>query len=256
MTADEVQAQMERGMALYSNSQWQEAADLFTELLLEPEALSGANEMHWNTAMCFAHLGNLELAEQHVGAGGYSTSDFHHEFARSKYDFTVALYAEGRWTEAADGFAEVLLLPGFDAGGMGDIHWNLGMCFAQLGDWDLAVQHVQAGGYTEEEFRRIAAEQGIPGADSGTDAGQKLEEATALYQAQRWTEAADAFTELLLMPGLPADGMDEVHWNIGMCFAHLGDWDLAFSHVRSQGGDEGEFRRTCTEQGLTPPPEE
>jgi tetratricopeptide (TPR) repeat protein len=253
MTLEEARAAMERAATLYTNRQWQEAADAFTELLLEPEALEGANELHWNTAMCFAHLGNLELAEQHVSAGGYSSDEFHRQFARSAYELAAALYNEQRWSEAADAFVELVLLPGVEASAMGEIHWNVAMCFARLGNWDLALQHVSAGGYTEEEFRRAAAEGGITGADSGADARQRLADAAALYQNQQWSEAADAFTDLLLMPGLPADGMGEVHWNIGMCFAHLDNWELAFSHVRAGGGDEAEFRRTCTDAGLAPP---
>ena len=164
MTAEEVREQMDRATALYKNGEWEAAIDLFSELAIEPEGVQGAEEMHWNMAMCYAHLDDMEKATQHVGASGFAISDFHDQFARSK-----------------------------------------------------------------------------------------LAQAKALYEQQQWDAASSAFTHLLILPGLPADGMEEVHWNIGMCFARLGDWDRAFGHCRSFGGNENEFRQTCIDAGLNPP---
>lgn len=77
--------------------------------------------------------------------------------------------------------------------------------------------------------------------------------AVELYRQDRWNEACDAFAALLLDPGTNADATDEIQWNMAMCFAHLGNWDTAFGHIRASGGDEQAFRRTATEYGLTPP---
>jgi hypothetical protein len=67
---------MAEAQRAYDAGEWNQAADIFAELLTEPEALSGANEMHWNMAMCFARLANFDLALEHVRAGGYDVDEF------------------------------------------------------------------------------------------------------------------------------------------------------------------------------------
>ena len=68
------------------------------------------------------------------------------------------------------------------------------------------------------------------------------DQASQLYANRQWDAAADAFTELLLHPGLSADKMKEIHWNIAMCLAHNGQLDTALGHVRAGGYQESEFR--------------
>jgi TolA-binding protein len=174
MTVEQVREAMDSATALYQGGQWESAADAFTELLLEPEALSGSNEMHWNVAMCFARLGNMELALQHADAGGYSQADFRQAAAeagiagadaeadaRRQFDHAEALYQSESWEQAADAFTELLLMPGFPNNGMDEAHWNIGMCFARLGNMELAVQHAEAGGYNEADFRQACIDAGI-----------------------------------------------------------------------------------------------
>lgn len=255
MSMEQAREQVDRATALYQAGEYQQAADLFGELFLEPEALAGSNEIHWNYAMCLAHLGQLQLAEQHVAAGGYSVSDFHQQYARSVFEFGVQAYNAGDWRQAADRFAELLLLPGFDASGMPDVHWNLALCFARMGDPDTALAHLRAGHCDEEEFRRLAAAEGLHGFDMVVDAETRFREGERLFQDGRYEEAADVFAEVLLMPGSPAGGMGDLHWNIGLCYAHLGNWQLAFEHARVFNNDPAAFRDTCIQRGLQPPEE-
>ena len=168
MTREEAQAQFERGSAAYREERWQEAADLFGDLFFEPEMLDGTNEMHWNYAMCMAHLDNFPLALEHVRAGGYQETDFweicrQHNLRDARHDFDAAveLYRAERWQEALDAFAELTLHPGMPADSLDELHWNMGMCYAQLGDWRLAFEHVEAGHHQSEEFRRVTTERGL-----------------------------------------------------------------------------------------------
>ena len=42
---------------------------MFSQLFVEPQALEGVNELHWNYAMCLAHEGNWPLAIEHGAYG-------------------------------------------------------------------------------------------------------------------------------------------------------------------------------------------
>ncbi len=159
----------EQADQLYQQQRWSEAADAFVELMLHPGLGSDAlAPMHWNVAMCLAHLGDYHTALEHVRAGGYQESDFREamrssntEFARREYDDAVSLYERGEWSAAADAFVELMFSPGVDVGGMPALHWNVAMCFAQLGDWDTAFSHLRAGNQNETEFRNATIERGL-----------------------------------------------------------------------------------------------
>lgn len=257
MTDEEVRQHYDEASQAYSSGDFRRAGEMFSELLIEPEALGGANELHWNYAMCLAHEGNWELALEHVRAAGFQESDFRETMRQSnvtdaRHDFEQAteLYRQQRWSEAADAFTALLLHPGADSGTTAELHWNIAICLAHCGDWETAIGHVRTSGYSESDFRETMRQSNV------TDAGHDFEQATQLYRDQRWSEAADAFTELLLHPGADSSTTDELHWNIAMCLAHLGQWDTAFGHIRSSGGSLDEFRQTCTQQGLTPPADE
>ena len=254
MTEDEVRQRFEDANAAYSAGDWERAGELFSTLLIEPQALEGSNELHWNYAMCLAHQGNWPLALEHVQAGGYNVEDFRRTCAEAdvrdaQHDFEQAtqLYANQQWDAAADAFTALLLSPGLPADSMREIHWNIAMCLAHNHDMQTALEHVRAGGYQESDFRAALQSSNVDLARHDFDA------AVALYNEGRWNEACDAFASLLLDPGIDAGAMDEIQWNIAMCFAHLGNWETAFGHIRASGGDEQEFRRTVTERGLTPP---
>jgi tetratricopeptide (TPR) repeat protein len=161
MTPEEVREAMDQATALYNDGQWEEAADRFADLVIEPEAVHGAEDMHWNMAMCYAHLGEMEKAAQHVGASGYSANDFNDQFARSKQAEAAALYEQGEWDAAAEAFTELLLLPGLPASGTDEVHWNIAMCFACLGDWNKAFGHITEYGNDENEFRQTCIDKGL-----------------------------------------------------------------------------------------------
>ena len=254
MTEEEVRALVEQANTAYAAGEYQHAGEMYSSLFIEPQALEGANELHWNYAMCLVHEGNWPLAIEHVRAGGYDVEEFRRTCAESnlrdaQHDFEQAtqLYTSHQWDAAADAFTELLLNPGLPADSMREIHWNIAMCLAHNNDLSTALEHVRAGGYEESDFRAALQH-------SNVDlARHDFEAAVELYRQGQWSQAADAFAELLLDPGTNADAMDEIQWNIAMCFAHLGNWDTAFGHIRASGGDEQAFRRTVTEYGLQPP---
>lgn len=163
MTRDEVVDRSERAAQAYRGQQYQEAADLYAELFVEPEALDSIAEMHWNYAMCLAHLDQWPLALQHVQAGGYDEATFR-DAARqanirdAEHDFQEAdaLYQAGRYHEACEAFAGLLLHPGYPADQLRLMHWNMAMCFAHLGDFTTALDHIQAGQWSEADFREAA----------------------------------------------------------------------------------------------------
>jgi tetratricopeptide (TPR) repeat protein len=254
MTADEVRQMVDDANAAYAAGDYHRAGELFSTLFIEPEALEGSNELHWNYAMCLVHDGNWPLALEHVRAGGYDVDHFRETCRQSNlrdaehdYQLAAQLYANQQWNEAADAFTELLLHPGLEASLMRDIHWNIAMCLGHGGDYQTALEHVRASGYSEADFRSEFQESNVDLARQGYDA------AAALYTQGRWSEAADAFAELLISPGLAADGMDEIQWNLAMCFAQLGNWETAFGHIAASGNDEQAFRETAIAQGLQPP---
>jgi tetratricopeptide (TPR) repeat protein len=254
LSRDEARAVNEEANEAYATGEFERAAELYSSLLIEPEALQGAAELQWNFAMCLAHLDNWPLALEHVRASGYSEQDFRDACAAAdlrdaQHDFEQAdlLYQNRQWDEAADAFVELLVHPAVTAEMVPELHWNIAMSLAHLGRFDAALEHLRAGGWDEADFRQACH-------DSDVDlARHDHEAAVRLYQEQRWEEAADAFTALLLNPGVGSESTDEIQWNIAMCLAHLGDWETAFGHIRASGGDEGEFRATVTNAGLTPP---
>ena len=154
--------------------------------------------------------------------------------ARQLVDQANAAYAAGDYHRAGEMFSSLLIEPEL-LDGSNQLHWNYAMCLAREGKWPLAIEHVQAGGYDVEEFRRTCRESDV------RDAKHDFEQASQLYTSHQWDAAADAFTELLLHPGLAADQMKEIHWNIAMCLAHNGDLETALGHVRAGGYQESDF---------------
>jgi tetratricopeptide (TPR) repeat protein len=254
MTEDEARQLFDDANTAYAAGEYQRAGEMFSSLLIEPEAVAGAAELHWNYAMCLAREGNWPLAIEHVQASGFDVEDFRRMCAEAgvrdaQHDYEQAsqLYADRQWSAAADAFTELLLHPALPADSMREIHWNIAMCLAHNNDLSTALEHVRAGGHDESAFRAQLDE-----SNSGL-ARADFDSAVALYREGRWSEAADAFAELLLDPATNADATAGIQWTIAMCFAHLGNWDTAFGHVRASGGDEQEFRRIATEYGLQPP---
>jgi len=254
MTEDEVRQLAADASAAYMAHEYERAGEMFSQLFVEPQALEGINEMHWNYAMCLVHQGNWPLAIEHVQAGGYDVEDFRRTCGESDvrdamhdYDEASQLYANRQWDAAADAFTELLLHPGLSADKMKEIHWNIAMCLAHNGQLDTALGHVRAGGYQESEFRGALA-------TSDEDlVRQDFEAAVQLFRKEQYSEAADAFAALLIDPKAPTDINEELHWNLGVCLSKLGDWDAAFGHIRAAGHDEHEFRRRAVEEGMNPP---
>jgi tetratricopeptide (TPR) repeat protein len=254
MTAEEVQQLYDDAAAAYSAGDFARAGEMFSTLLIEPEALEGSNEVHWNYAMCLAHEGNWPLAIEHVRAGGYDVAQFR-EVCRewnlrdAEHDFEEAsqLYQNQQWDAAADAFTELMLHSALDSSTLPQLHWNIAMCLAHTGQLETALAHVRESGYSEADFRAACQQ-------SNVDlARHQFDSASELYNQGRWNEAADAFAELLISPGTSSDEMDELQWNLAMCFAQLGNWDTAFGHIRASGGDEREFRDAAVNAGLQPP---
>ena len=168
------------------------------------------------------------------------------EEVRALYDEASAAYSSGDYKRAGEMFSSLLIEPQALAGS-NEIHWNYAMCLAFEGNWPLAIEHVQAGGYDVAQFRETCRQSNL------RDAQGDFEAAAQLFAQEQWDQAANAFAELLIHPGIAADMMDELQWNIALCSAHLGDWDNAFGHIRASGGDEQAFRETATRRGLQPP---
>ena len=251
MTEDEVQRLVEEANAAYTAGEYQRAGELFSTLFIEPQALEGANELHWNYAMCLAREGNWPLAMEHVRAGGYDVDEFRKTCAdggvrdaEHDYEQATQLYAAQQWDAAADTFTGLLLHPGLPADSTREMHWNIAMCLAHLNDMNTALEHVRVGGYEESDFRSALDKSNVR---------HGVEAASELYYQGHWSQAAEAFAELLLDPGTNADQMANMHWNIANCYAMLGDWEVALGHIRASGWDEQEFRRSVIEAGLQPP---
>jgi tetratricopeptide (TPR) repeat protein len=256
MTEDEVRALYESADQAYSSGDYHRAGELFSQLLIEPNALAGSNEIHWNYAMCLVHEGNWPLAIEHVQAGGYDVAQFREACAQAnlrdaQHDFEQAsqLYQSQQWDAAANAFVELLVHPSVPAESMRELHWNIAMCLAHTGDYHTAIEHVRAGGYSETDFNEAL------GRSNSDLAVRQLDAAVELYNQGQWSQAAEAFAELLISPAVSADSMDELQWNLAMCFAHLGNWDTAFGHIRASGGDEQAFRQRAIDSGLEPPAE-
>jgi tetratricopeptide (TPR) repeat protein len=254
MTTDEVTQQYHDATDAYSSGDFRRAGELFSALLIEPNGVAYSNDLHWNYAMCLAHLGDWPTAMEHVRASGYQESDFRESMRQSnvrdaEHDYREAdqLYQQQRWSEAAAAFVELMVHPGLGSDVLAPMHWNVAMCLAHLGDYSTALEHIRASGYQESDFRQAMR-------SSNTDfARHEYQQAVAMYEAQQWSQAGDAFAELMFSPGVDASSMPGLHWNLGMCLAHLGEWDTAFGHVRAGHHDEQEFIRAVTASGLTPP---
>lgn len=254
MTRAEAAAHQEEAVRQYQARNYGRAAELYADLFVEPEAMAGIHGIHWNYAICQAHLGNFPLALEHVGASGYSEQEFHAACAadnivdaRAELSRAYQLFQGERWQEAADAFVGLLLHPGFPSDEVAAVHWNVAACFAHLDDFHTALQHVGVSGHSEQEFREACRQWNV------RDARHDYAHAGELFRAHRWQEACDEFAALLLHPGFPAEEVAAMHWNVAMCFAHLGDWHTALQHVGAGQHDEHRFREECTRGGLHPP---
>ncbi len=79
MTAeDDARALWAQAQEAFGREDWQHAVDLFAEMMLSPgvEAHVATHELQWNMGVCYAHLGQTDLARQHFQAGGYSESSY------------------------------------------------------------------------------------------------------------------------------------------------------------------------------------
>jgi tetratricopeptide (TPR) repeat protein len=254
MTEDQVREHLQTASSAYSSGDYARAADLFGELFVEPQAMQALNEVHWNFAMCQAHLGNMPNALEHVRAAGYDEAQFREACRQSNirdaqgdFEAAVELYRAERWSEAADAFTELLLHPGIPNEQSNAIHWNLAMCLAHLSRWEPALGHIRSAGYDERQFREACRQSNL------SDAEHDFAAACTLFADGNYNAASEAFAALMIHPGMPVGSMRELHWNLAMSMAHLGQWDTAFGHVRAGNQDVAEFRRTATERGLNPP---
>lgn len=153
-----------------------------------------------------------------------------------------ALYQAHQYEAAATKFTELLLHPDFPSDGMRQVHWNIGMCYVRLNNRDLAVDHFQAGSWSESEYGPVLQEQAANEHQAMVDAARAvLKDADSLYMSGSYSQAADRYAELLLHPGLPSDGMDEVHWNLGMCFFQLGNDELGRQHMAAGNYPESAY---------------
>lgn len=165
----DAQHDYEQADALYQAGQYREACDAFAGLLLHPGySADQVRLMHWNMAMCFAHLDDFPAALEHIQAGQWSEDDFReatrasnlrdaqHEFQRAD-----ELYRAGRYGEACELFADLLLQPGYPADQLTLMNWNMAMCFAHMDQWDTAFAHIQAGHFNEADFRHQCEESGL-----------------------------------------------------------------------------------------------
>jgi tetratricopeptide (TPR) repeat protein len=209
----------------------------------------GRQALEWDLGMCHARLGDRDTAIRHFEAGGWPESQYSEHLpaapadpeteARQLMDEAQRLYESGDYQGAANSFTMLLLHPGLPADGARETNWNLGMCAARLGDRDGAVRYFQAGGWSETEY----AQHLPPGEASSqeTEARGLLQQANDLYNSGQYSAAADAYVNLLLHPGLPADGMREIHWNVGMCFFRMGNDDLGREHMQAGGWSESDY---------------
>jgi hypothetical protein len=168
MSAEEAREQFELAAQLYADQRYDEAAAIFGTLFLEPEALEGTAEMHWNYAMCLAHLDQWPLAIEHVRAGGYDEAQFREAARQSNirdaahdYEQADAMYQAGDYRGACDAFAALLLHPGYPADQLRLMHWNMAMCFAHMDDFHTAIEHIRAGQWSEDDFREAAVASGL-----------------------------------------------------------------------------------------------
>lgn len=249
---DDAHQLWDRAQAAYASQDWRGAADLFAELILSPDIdpHAATHELHWNLGVCYAHMGNVELARQHFEAGGYSESDFQHmlgqqatDQAHELWDQAQAAFSAEQWEHAADLFAELVLSPGIEAHvAAHELQWNLGVCYAHMGNNDLARQHFQAGGYTEADFQHLL------GNLASDQAHHLWDQAQAAFHAQQWEQAADFFADLILSPGVDAHAsVHELQWNLGMCYAHMGNMDLARQHFEAGGYSQHEYQPALDE---------
>ena len=254
MTRDEAAQVHETAAEAYRSGDYQRAGELFSSLLLEPEAMEGSDEIQWNYALCLAHLGDWDLAIQHVEAAGYDEATFRDTCAqtgltdaRHAHEEATALYVAQQWAAAAEAFAAVAEHSDLDPGALPEVNWNIAMSLAHTGDLDGALRYLQASGYSDEQFRAAAQQSGVDFVE------HDFRIASDLYSAGSYADAADAFAWMLLDPNVPNDISDEIHWNVAMCQARLGEWDAAFGHVEASHASEEEFRQQLASSGVEVP---
>lgn len=254
MTRDEVEQVHSEADQAYQSGDYGRAGDLFSSLLIEPEALEVSSEIQWNYALCLAHLGNWDLAIQHVQAAGYDEETFRTTCADTgltepsyAYEQAVNVYQQRDWDAAANAFRDLLDRPDLDAAARPELMWNLAMCLAHRGDFDEAFDQIAMSGYSEQDFRDTARQSGVDFSE------RDFRRASELYSNGYHEDAADAFAWMLLDPGVPSGIGDEIHWNLAMCQAHLGQWDAAFGHLQESHGEVQDFRDRLAASGVTVP---
>ena len=165
------------------------------------------------------------------------------EDAEALYADGKALYEAGSYEEAADRFAELLWHPDFPTDGTREVHWNLGMCFVRLNNREKAIAQFEAGGWPESEYKAALQEQSEKMDEARTDSAKALlQEANDLFNAGSYEAAAGKYAELLIDPGLPATGMNECHWNLGLCYFQLGDDERGRGHMAAGHYADSDYR--------------
>jgi hypothetical protein len=259
------QAVLASATEAYQNHEWQRAAEGYAALLNDPDAQALHHRIANNYALCQHQLGDNALAAHYMEVAGAPAEEVEHyralaaqhpdapaasTHAQQLAQQGTAHFHAQEWQQAIDTWSQLFLDPGYPADAALDVHWKLAVCYAHLDgpdDWHTAVAHAQAAGYAERDL--VAA----VGPMRARDAHALYTHACDLYLSGQWQQAADAFGHLFITTGVPAGEEPAVHMNIALCYAHLGEWDTAFEHVRAVHGDEDGFYRAVIADGLTPP---
>jgi tetratricopeptide (TPR) repeat protein len=157
----------------------------------------------------------------------------------------------GQFTKALDLFADLAFHPGTTAEMLPALHWNMGICHAETGDLEAAFAQVRAAQMSEDEFRVTLAERGVPTDPDQLALRRLYTKASDLVRSESFQAALDEFTELMIHPALTTELAGPIHWDMALCFAHLGDWEKAEAHINTAGYDIGEFHKAMTGIGIS-----
>ncbi len=270
-TLDEAKAIFARASEAVDHGQFSKALDLFADLIVHPEVTAEMmRKLQWDMGICYAEMGDLDKAFAQVRAANMSEEDFREVLAerrvptdpgqlelRRLYTKASGLVLAGRFQDALDAYAELLVHPDLSTDLSGPVHWDMALCYASLGDWEKADSHISSVGWSVEDFREQMAARGIS-SDAGTsDARQQYYDADQLVRDERYEEALDVFAGLSFHGSLGPEYMPSIFFNMAICHASLGRWDEARAAISAGHHDLAAFEVTMELRGApAPPPEE
>lgn len=128
--------------------------------------------------------------------------------------------------------------PGLTTSDEHEVRIQLGVTYVALNERDLALDQFQKAGMDSGQYDTFLQEAAQP--------EDNFDLACDAYGLGDYQNAINLFTLVLTNSELAADRKRDAHWNLAMCFVHLGDRDKALDIFRQGGFPEEEYTKAIS----------